>query len=448
MGLVNLEELTLAENPIQDMSSLCQLLARNPDLGVDITPQNCDEESAKIYWGTFDHVINTEILKFADLDGGNQRVLHTARDVSLSNLVVDGMRRKIYWIAFDKGTRMESLESADLDGGNPQTLHTARDASLSNLVVDGMRRKIYWIAFDKGTRMESLESADLDGGNPQTLHTVQSISLSNLVVDGMNGKIYWIADDRGTEIAKLESADLNGGNRQTLFSSPNSIFTFAVATSPIDISPGNVDVNPGNVDVNTDGVVNIQDLVVVSANLGQTGENIADVNTDGVVNIQDLVLVAAAFGNTAAAPDILHLNTETALTKAEVTQWLQDARQLDLTDPTFQHGIRFLEHLLAVLTPKETALLPNYPNPFNPETWIPYQLAEPAAVALAISDIQGRVVRLLDLGHQRAGIYQHRVRAAYWDGRNAQGEPVASGVYFYTFTAGDFTATRKMLIRK
>ena len=98
--------------------------------------------------------------------------------------------------------------------------------------------------------------------------------------------------------------------------------------------------------------------------------------------------------------------------------------------------------------PEETSLLPNYPNPFNPETWIPYQLATPADVTLTIYDIQGRVVRDLDLGHQIAGMYHTRSRAAYWDGKNAHGESVASGVYFYTLTAGEFTATRKLLIRK
>ena len=98
--------------------------------------------------------------------------------------------------------------------------------------------------------------------------------------------------------------------------------------------------------------------------------------------------------------------------------------------------------------PEETSLLSNYPNPFNPETWIPYQLSEPADVTLTIYDIHGRVVRALDLGHQRAGMYHSRSRAAHWDGRNAVGEPVASGLYFYTLKAGDFTATRKMLIRK
>ena len=98
--------------------------------------------------------------------------------------------------------------------------------------------------------------------------------------------------------------------------------------------------------------------------------------------------------------------------------------------------------------PEETSLLPNYPNPFNPETWIPYRLAKPADVSISIYAADGRLVRRLDLGHRSVGIYESRSRAAYWDGRNALGESVANGVYFYTLTAGTFTVTRKMLIRK
>ena len=196
-------------------------------------------------------------------------------------------------------------------------------------------------------------------------------------------------------------------------------------------------------DVNGDGTVNIQDLVAVAAAFGETGETPADVNGDGVVNIQDLVAVAAAFGETAGnAPSAANLSAET------VQQWLSDAKQLNLTDATSQRGIRFLEELLLTLTPKETALLPNYPNPFNPETWIPYHLAKDADVTLHIYAMNGELVRTLTLGHQAAGKYQNRSRAAYWDGKNAFSEPVASGLYFYTLTAGDFTATRKMLIRK
>ena len=201
-------------------------------------------------------------------------------------------------------------------------------------------------------------------------------------------------------------------------------------------------------DVNDDGVVNIIDLTLVAANFGETGSNAADVNEDGVVNIVDLTLVAAAFGNTAGAPIALSRDSEIAPTRADVAAWLRQARQLNLTDPDFQRGIAVLEQLLAALTPKETALLHNYPNPFNPETWIPYQLAEPADVSISIYTANGKLVRKLELGHQAAGIYNSKNHAAYWDGKNADGESVASGVYFYTFTAGKFTASRKMLILK
>ena len=201
-------------------------------------------------------------------------------------------------------------------------------------------------------------------------------------------------------------------------------------------------------DVNSDGTVNIADLVLVASNLGQIGQNAADVNSDGVVNIADLVLVAGALGEGAAAAPTLHASGLERLTAAEVQDMLTQARQMALTDPAYLRGITVLEQLQALLPPKETALLPNYPNPFNPETWIPYQLAKPAEVTLHIYSVNGTLVRVLALGHQSAGQYQSRSRTAYWDGKNAFGEPVASGLYFYTLTAGDFTATRKMLIVK
>ena len=98
--------------------------------------------------------------------------------------------------------------------------------------------------------------------------------------------------------------------------------------------------------------------------------------------------------------------------------------------------------------PGTTVLLQNYPNPFNPETWIPYQLSEAAVVTITIYDVAGKVVRALDLGHQAAGFYQSRSQAAYWDGRNNLNERVASGIYFYHIQAGEFSATRRMLILK
>ena len=200
-------------------------------------------------------------------------------------------------------------------------------------------------------------------------------------------------------------------------------------------------------DANSDGVVNILDLVLVSSRFGESGEIEADVNADGVVNIQDLVLVAAAIGGDAAAPSI-DPQSLAMLSAADLQQWLEEARHFVAADAISQRGIAVLEQLLSALMPKETALLANYPNPFNPETWIPYHLAESADVTLTIYAVDGKVVRTLALGHQDAGIYESKSRAAYWDGRNAVGERVASGLYFYMLTAADFAATGKMLIMK
>ena len=98
--------------------------------------------------------------------------------------------------------------------------------------------------------------------------------------------------------------------------------------------------------------------------------------------------------------------------------------------------------------PQETVLAQNFPNPFNPETWIPYQLSESTEVSIHIYDVSGRLVRSLDLGWQPVGSYMTPSSAAYWDGRNAVGERVASGIYFYTLQTSDFAATRRMVILK
>ena len=200
-------------------------------------------------------------------------------------------------------------------------------------------------------------------------------------------------------------------------------------------------------DVNKDGVVNILDLVLVGSNLGQTGENAADVNGDGIVDIVDLVKVSGALGNTADAPSF-YPQTLGSLTAADVQGWLTQARHLNLTDLASQRGIRFLEQLLTLLTPKETVLLPNYPNPFNPETWIPYQLASSSDVQIVLYDTRGIAIRRLALGHQPAGYYTTRNRAAYWDGRNDLGERVATGVYFYQLITDKHSLLRKMVILK
>ena len=209
------------------------------------------------------------------------------------------------------------------------------------------------------------------------------------------------------------------------------------------------------VDVTGNGKVNVNDLVEVARNYGKTvgaGANRrADVNNDGKVDVDDFIAVAEAVDAAAGAPALTQANIKTgSLQAADVQRWIRDAKAAN-ADPA---GIAALERLLTSLSrrnlpvPKETVLLANYPNPFNPETWIPYQLSETTEVTVTIHASDGKRVRTLELGQVSAGVYSDKDRAAYWDGQNEQGEPVASGVYFYTLTAGEFSATRKMVIRK
>ena len=243
-----------------------------------------------------------------------------------------------------------------------------------------------------------------------------------------------------------------------------------------------------SVDVNGDGQMTVLDLAIVALFYGtQVPEGVslpADVNADGTVDIVDLVAVAQAIDaadnqGELSADDVdavleavvAQVNVIEAIPKAparssisqharlsgvayrNVAAAFEAAKHFATDDARLGKWMPLFKELLQLLAemrdiPETTALLPNYPNPFNPETWIPYHLATDAAVVLTIYDVRGVAVRALTLGHQTAGVYESRVRAAYWDGRNESGEPVASGVYFYTLTAGEFTATRKLLIVK
>ena len=218
-------------------------------------------------------------------------------------------------------------------------------------------------------------------------------------------------------------------------------------------------------DVNRDGSIDIGDLSIIAALLGQANpiNPRADINEDDIVNVLDIILVASKLGNPVTVTDIRNPNRfivppvaapsantglSANLDRTTIQGWIDFAQVEDDGSAIFDLGIANLEALLASRIPSETRLLLNYPNPFNPETWIPYQLSETTDVTVTIHSMNGSLIRTLALGHQAAGIYQSKSQAAYWDGRNEFGEQVASGLYFYTLTAGNFSATGKMLVRK
>ena len=208
-------------------------------------------------------------------------------------------------------------------------------------------------------------------------------------------------------------------------------------------------------DVNQDGQVDILDLMHVSQFLGRdvSFSPESDVDSDGIIGILDLIVIAQHIGDTDGSAPSLNANRDVRIESTEpvpamIQSWISQVMLQNDGSTVYREGIANLQKLLTSLIPKKTLLLHNYPNPFNPETWIPYQLSEAADVSVTIYAANGGIVRTLVLGHQEVGEYKSRSRAAYWDGTNNSGEPVASGIYFYTLSAGDFTATRKMQILK
>ena len=173
-----------------------------------------------------------------------------------------------------------------------------------------------------------------------------------------------------------------------------------------------------------------------------TGRAVATVTTPDEAGYRSTVVDIEA-GRAATVGDVLEISAQSPNRFIGVEPLLYTVTAEDVKQSLIQ-----LPNLFAYEIPAETQLLSNYPNPFNPETWIPYRLAEDAFVILTIYDLNGQAVRTIDVGHQTAAIYESRSKAVYWDGRNGLGEQVASGVYFYHLSAGDYSATRKMLILK
>ncbi len=203
-------------------------------------------------------------------------------------------------------------------------------------------------------------------------------------------------------------------------------------------------------DVNGDGIVDLQDLLLISNSFNSDVQpnSKVDINKDGRVNIIDLLLVASHLGESTNQSAPINSNIEPTKYMDIIELWIREAQRVDNGSLIFRRGIVNLETLINYSAPKITTLHQNYPNPFNPETWIPYDLTEDSDVNIQIYSVNGESIRHLRLGHKPTGKYRTQARAAFWDGRNSDGEYVASGVYFYTLQAGKVVKTRRMIIKK
>ena len=258
-------------------------------------------------------------------------------------------------------------------------------------------------------------------------------------VDTAGSRLYW-TNARG----RVQSANLDGSMIKNVVEGLISASKIAIGganTETTTVKATTPAKDNAKYDVNGDGKVDNVDASLVASGL-DTGNAKYDVNSDGTVNFLDLLLV---FDNrdpgAAGAPTLVSL-------KLSAVQIDRIEAQIDLLiatndrSPAAMRTLVYLQQLIATARPEKTQLLANYPNPFNPETWIPYELATDTNVRITIYNTQGVVIRRLELGHQSAGYYVGRDRAAYWDGRNVLGEQVASGLYFYQLETDDMSALR------
>ncbi|MDE0467790.1 MAG: leucine-rich repeat domain-containing protein [Candidatus Poribacteria bacterium] len=355
-----------------------------------------------------------------------------------------------------------------IDGGTLYRLagtEVERIAARANdVAVDTAGGKIYWTAqTDENAR--TINRANLDGTNAQVLRELRSVPLG-IAYDSANGKLY-LSNSQN----RIQRINVDGtGFEYNFIPNVSAPMSIAVASGRVywteaegNVRFANVTGNPKVVRTLATGTGTLGGIAAGNDKVYWTeqtdnGGSVRSANLDGSGVEDAFTMKAVPYGiavDTAAgkvywsdgAGNIRRRNLD-GMGYEEIVSNLMAPSAVAIGGADTDTTTIAAAPARGVAAPDENLLLPNYPNPFNPETWIPYQLAESADVRVTIYDINGRVVRYLDLGHQRAGFYQSKARAAYWNGRNAQGEPVASGVYFYTLKAGDFSATKKMLIQK
>ena len=427
----------------------------------------------KVYW-TEKTGENSGTINSANLNGSDVTELTPIKAVPMG-IAVDAAGSKLYWT-----NSRGRIQSANLDGSGitnviPGGLESPMDLALAggngywtqgngsvrvgnltsrvtrdistgtdtpgSIVIGG--NKVYWTEMT-GDSSGTINSANLNGTDVKELTSIRAVPMG-IAVDGSRSKLYW-TNSRG----RVQSANLDGSGITNVVSglgSPAELVLSNSITAPAAAPAGTA--SGSKYDVNGDGTVDTKDsdalIIAVAAKITDAKY---DVNGDGTVDINDVVAVSAnRDAGAAGAPTLVGM-------KLSAVQIDRLQEQIDLLiatndrSPAALRTLIYLQQLIVTARPEKTQLLANYPNPFNPETWIPYELATDTNVKVTIYNTQGVVIRTLQLGHQSAGYYVGRDRAAYWDGRNALGEQVASGLYFYQLETDEMSLMRKMVILK
>ena len=336
-----------------------------------------------------------------------------------TGIAMHAAQKKVYWIE-KTGERSGKIRRANLDGSNVQLVKELTSVP-RELTLDTVENKLYLTnSWGKIQRM------NFDGSGFQPNLITGLNEPKHLAVDSTGGKVYW------TEPGSIWRANLNGKNREHLLINLGEVGGLTLANRRLYWTEQNKH----------------------NQTIGRVRR--ATLTGSHVTTLATLMSVPMGIAVDPAGRRLYWTNSRGKIQRASLTgehiqnvvTGLEMPASLVLGVAPEVGTLVAAPAVLGTVAVGKTGLLPNYPNPFNPETWLPYQLAEAAEVTVTIHAADGRLVRTLALGQLPAGTYQSRSRAAYWDGRNAQGEPVASGIYFYTLQAGDFSATRKMVIRK
>ena len=401
-----------------------------------------DTDASKLYWTN-----SRGRIQSLNADGSG-RIENVVQNMPsrLVDLALSG--DNVYWTQDGEVHEGEPIGGASLLGGESPAFWNSQSipGTPGSLAIAGT--KIYWTAktADGGG---TINSVNLDGSGAKQLASILAVPLG-IAVDTARSKLYW-TNSRG----RVQSANLDGSGIRNVVNGLGMPGDMVLSNSIA--APATVTVTPATpltpasnkYDINGDGTVDSTDvdalLIAVLAEL--TGAKY-DVNGDGAVDVKDVSAVNKNLdAGAAGAPGLLGQK----FSALEVDRLQAQIDLLIATNdrsPAAMRTLVYLQQLIVMARPEKTQLLANYPNPFNPETWIPYELATDTDVTLTIYNAQGVVVRVLQLGQQSAGYYTDRERAAYWDGRNALGEQVASGIYFYQLETDDMSSLRKMVILK